>query len=87
MPSIWRRSLRARCLSKTGIYGGDPNWGGIFVALGYSLIGTEMAGKGIISPAQTSVSLSPASGGELLKFIKKGSRLASMKHWSERLWL
>ncbi len=66
--SVIARSL----LVKTAIYGGDPNWGGILAALGYSLIGTEFAGKGIIVPDLTSVSLVPADGAASLRFVVKG---------------
>ena len=59
-------------LVKTGIYGKDPNWGGVLAALGYSLIGTEYAGKGIIVPEMTSVSFVPVDGGPQLKFLDKG---------------
>jgi glutamate N-acetyltransferase / amino-acid N-acetyltransferase len=41
-------------------------------ALGYSLIGTEFAGRGIIKPEQTSVSFVPVDGGAELKFLDKG---------------
>jgi len=44
----------------------------VMVALGYSLIGTEFAGKGIIKPEQTSVSFVPVDGGAELKFLNKG---------------
>lgn len=60
-------------LVKTGIYGKDPSWGGVLAALGYSLIDTEFAGKGIIVPELTSVSFIPVDGGAVLKFLVKGS--------------
>lgn len=60
-------------LVKTGIYGKDPNWGAVLAALGYSLIDTPFAGKGIIVPELTSVSLGPVDGGAQLKFLDKGS--------------
>jgi glutamate N-acetyltransferase/amino-acid N-acetyltransferase len=60
-------------LVKTGIYGKDPNWGAVLAALGYSLIDTQFAGKGIIVPELTSVSFMPVDGGTELKFLDKGS--------------
>jgi glutamate N-acetyltransferase/amino-acid N-acetyltransferase len=60
-------------LVKTGIYGKDPNWGGVLAALGYSLIDTEFAGKGIIVPELTSVCFVPVDGDAELKFLDKGS--------------
>lgn len=60
-------------LVKTGIYGKDPCWGGVLAALGYSLIDTEFAGRGIIIPELTSVSFVPVHGGAELKFLDKGS--------------
>ncbi len=60
-------------LVKTAIYGKDPSWGGVLAALGYSLIDTEFAGKGIIVPELTSVSFVPIDGGAELKFLDKGS--------------
>jgi glutamate N-acetyltransferase/amino-acid N-acetyltransferase len=60
-------------LVKTGIYGKDPNWGAVLAALGYSLIDTQFAGKGIIVPELTSVSFMPVDGGAELKFLDKGS--------------
>ena len=66
--SIIARSV----LVKTGIYGKDPNWGGVLAALGYSLIDTQFAVKGIIVPELTSVSFVPGGGGAELKFLDKG---------------
>lgn len=43
-------------LVKTGMYGGDPNWGGILAVLGYALVGTRFAGRGLIVPERTSIS-------------------------------
>lgn len=60
-------------LFKTGIYGKDPNWGGVLAALGYSLVDTQFAGKGVIVPELTSVSFVPLDGGSELKFLNKGS--------------
>ena len=60
-------------LVKTGIYGGDPCWGGVLAALGYSLIDTQFAGKGIVVPELTSVSFVSPDGGVELKFLDKGS--------------
>lgn len=60
-------------LVKTGIYGKDPNWGGVLAALGYSLIDTQFAGKGIVVPELTSVSFVSADDGTELKFLDKGS--------------
>ena len=60
-------------LVKTGIYGKDPNWGGVLAALGYSLNDTQFTGKGIIVLEQTSVSFVPVDGGAELKFLDKGS--------------
>ncbi|KAI9745846.1 MAG: hypothetical protein M1818_000527 [Claussenomyces sp. TS43310] len=48
---------------KRPLYGKDLNRGGVLAALGYSLIGTEFAGKGIIVPELTSASFVPADGG------------------------
>ncbi len=59
-------------LVKTGIYGGDPNWGGILVSLGASLIGTDFAGKRIIRPELTSVSFLPTDGAKALRFWERG---------------
>jgi len=59
-------------LVKTGIYGENPSWGGVLAALGYSLIDTEFAGKGIIVPEMTSVSFMPVDGGAGLKFLQRG---------------
>lgn len=59
-------------LLKTGIYGKDPGWGNVVVALGYSLADTEFAGQGIIVPESTSVSLIPVDGSQALKFFSKG---------------
>lgn len=59
-------------LFKTGIYGKDPNWGGVLAALGYSLMDTEFAGKGIIVRELTSVSVVPGDGSAVLKFLDKG---------------
>jgi glutamate N-acetyltransferase / amino-acid N-acetyltransferase len=60
-------------LVKTGVYGKDPNWGGVLAALGYSLVDTQFAGKGIIVPKLTSVSIVPADNGAALKFLDQGS--------------
>ena len=60
-------------LVKTAIYGKDPNWGGILAARGYSLIGTEFAGQGIIVPELTSISFIPADGASALKFLDRGA--------------
>lgn len=59
-------------LFKTGIYGKDPNWSNVLAALGYSLMDTEFAGKGIITPELTSVSFMPVDGSGELKFLDKG---------------
>jgi len=59
-------------LAKTAIYGNNPNWGEMMVALGYSLIGTEYSGKGIIVPEMTSISLVPVNGSTELKFLDMG---------------
>lgn len=59
-------------LLKTGIYGKDPNWGNVLVAMGYSLADTVFAGRGIIVPELTSVSLIPVDGSEALRFLHKG---------------
>ncbi|APA10948.1 arginine biosynthesis bifunctional protein [Sclerotinia sclerotiorum 1980 UF-70] len=59
-------------LFKTGVYGKDPNPIGVLAALGYSLMGTEFAGKGIINPESTSVSFMPVDGTDELNFVKKG---------------
>lgn len=57
-------------LVKTAI--SNANYGEIMVALGYSLIGTEFAGQGIIVPELTSVSFVPVDGSPTLKFLEKG---------------
>lgn len=59
-------------LFKTGIYGKDPSWGNVMVALGQSLMNTEFARQGIIVRELTSVSFVPSDGGEGLKFVDKG---------------
>ena len=59
-------------LVKTGIYGKDPNWGGVLAALGYSLVDTQFAGKGVIVPGLTSVSFVPHDGRSELRFLNKG---------------
>lgn len=61
-------------LVKTAIYGGDPNWGGILVALGYALVDSPFAGQGIILPEQTSVSFVDGHG--LVKFLDRGVPVA-----------
>jgi glutamate N-acetyltransferase / amino-acid N-acetyltransferase len=47
--------------------------GGLLAALGYSLIDTQFAGKGIIVPELTSVSFVPVDGSAELTFLDKGS--------------
>ncbi|ESZ99592.1 arginine biosynthesis bifunctional protein [Sclerotinia borealis F-4128] len=59
-------------LFKTGVYGKDPNPIGVLAALGYSLMNTEFAGKGIIKRESTSVSFVPIDGVDELNFVKKG---------------
>ncbi|KAL1311910.1 hypothetical protein AAFC00_001979 [Neodothiora populina] len=59
-------------LFKTGVYGGDPGWGWVSVALGYSLADTEFAGQGIIVPGLTSICLIPVDGSRALKILDKG---------------
>lgn len=59
-------------LVKTGIYGNDANWGTVLAALGYSLIGTQFAGKGILVPHLTSLTFVPDDGGAGVKFLEKG---------------
>ncbi|KAJ8068997.1 hypothetical protein OCU04_002676 [Sclerotinia nivalis] len=59
-------------LFKTGVYGKDPNPIGVLAALGYSLMDTDFAGKGIINPESTSVSFMPVDGTDELNFVKKG---------------
>ncbi|KAM0177665.1 hypothetical protein ACHAPC_008764 [Botrytis cinerea] len=59
-------------LFKMGVYGKDPNPIGVLAALGYSLMDTEFAGKGIINRELTSVSFVPADGAEELNFVKRG---------------
>ncbi|ROW09158.1 hypothetical protein VPNG_05756 [Cytospora leucostoma] len=60
-------------LVKTGIYGGDPNWGGILAALGYSLVDTQFSGKGIIVPESTSISFAHSgTPGGYIKFLHQG---------------
>ncbi|TGO41479.1 hypothetical protein BHYA_0021g00510 [Botrytis hyacinthi] len=59
-------------LFKTGVYGKDPNPIGVLAALGYSLMDTEFAGKGIINRKSTSVSFVPVDGAEELNFVKRG---------------
>lgn len=59
-------------LVKTAIYGKDPSWGGILAALGYSLVDTEFAGRGIIVPELTSISFVPVDGKGPVKFLNKG---------------
>jgi glutamate N-acetyltransferase/amino-acid N-acetyltransferase len=53
--------------------GSNPNWVSVLAALGYSLIDTEFAGKGIIVPELTSISFVSADGSPVLKFLDKGS--------------
>lgn len=45
----------------------------MLAALGYSLVDTEFAGKGVIVPELTSVSFMPLDGRSELKFLNKGS--------------
>ncbi|KAF7881740.1 uncharacterized protein EAF02_006428 [Botrytis sinoallii] len=59
-------------LFKMGVYGKDPNPIGVLAALGYSLMDTEFAGKGIINRELTSVSFVPVDGAEELNFVKRG---------------
>jgi glutamate N-acetyltransferase / amino-acid N-acetyltransferase len=59
-------------LVKAGIYGKDPNWGGILAVLGYWLLNTQFAGQGIIVPELTSVSFVDGESGDLLKFLDRG---------------
>ncbi|KAF7930449.1 uncharacterized protein EAE98_004849 [Botrytis deweyae] len=59
-------------LFKMGVYGKDPNPIGVLAALGYSLMDTEFAGKGIINRELTSVSFVPVDGAEELDFVKRG---------------
>lgn len=59
-------------LVKTGIYGQDPNWVGILAALGYSLIDTQFAAKGIIVPGLTSVSMVDSKNKDEICFLKRG---------------
>ncbi|CZR62995.1 probable Arginine biosynthesis bifunctional protein ArgJ 2, mitochondrial [Phialocephala subalpina] len=61
-------------LFKTAIYGKDPNWGGVLVALGQSLIDTRWDGMGMIALEKTSVSFIPGDGGQALKFLDKGKQ-------------
>ncbi|KAF7935656.1 hypothetical protein EAE99_002636 [Botrytis elliptica] len=59
-------------LFKMGVYGKDPNPIGVLAALGYSLMDTDFAGKGIINRELTSVSFVPVDGAEELNFVKRG---------------
>ncbi|KAF7899664.1 hypothetical protein EAF00_004000 [Botryotinia globosa] len=59
-------------LFKMGVYGKNPNPIGVLAALGYSLMDTEFAGKGIINRELTSVSFVPVDGAEELNFVKRG---------------
>ncbi|KAF5877580.1 putative arginine biosynthesis bifunctional protein [Botrytis fragariae] len=59
-------------LFKMGVYGKDPNPIGVLAALGYSLMDTKFAGKGIINCELTSVSFVPVDGAEELNFVKRG---------------
>lgn len=70
MASVIARSV----LFKTGIYGKDPNWGGALVALGYSLMDTEFAGKGVLVPESTSITFLPVDGGAPVKFWDRGEQ-------------
>ncbi|MCJ1345750.1 hypothetical protein MMC31_003959 [Peltigera leucophlebia] len=60
-------------LFKLGIYGKDPNWGGVLAVLGYSLVDTQFAGNGVIMPELTSISFVQLDGRSELKFLNKGS--------------
>lgn len=62
-------------LFKMGVYGKDPNPIGVLAALGYSLMDTEFAGKGIINRELTSVSFVPVDGSVELNFVKRGKLL------------
>ena len=56
-------------VGKTSVYRGDPGWDRISVALGYSLANIEFAGRGIIMPELTSVSLVAVDGGRARKML------------------
>lgn len=66
-------------LFKTGIYGKDPNWGGVLAVLGYSLVDTEFAGKDVIVPELTSASFMPLDGRSELKILNKVRQRRSMR--------
>lgn len=60
-------------LVKTGMYGGDPNWGGILAALGYSLVDTQFSGKSIIIPELTSIYFAHSGAPDgYVKFLDRG---------------
>ncbi|KAH8900331.1 Arginine biosynthesis bifunctional protein ArgJ 2 beta chain [Thozetella sp. PMI_491] len=59
-------------LLKAGIYGKNPNWGCIVVALGYALVDTPFAKAGIVVPKPTSVSFVEEGTESSLTFYERG---------------
>jgi glutamate N-acetyltransferase/amino-acid N-acetyltransferase len=59
-------------LVKTALYGGEAAWSGILAALGYSLLDTRFAGRGLIVPAFTSISFVNKETRSMCKFLDKG---------------
>lgn len=72
-------------LVKTGIYGENPNWAGILATLGYSLLDTPFAGRGIINPALTSISLLDADNAHEVRFLHRGTPAAADAELSREL--
>ncbi|KAF1361542.1 hypothetical protein EJ07DRAFT_110877 [Lizonia empirigonia] len=66
-------TIARSALVKTSIYGEGPTWGNVLAALGYSLVDTEFAGRGLIVPELTSIGFTqPDAPKQLTKFLERG---------------
>lgn len=79
MASVIARSI----LVKTESAGKGPDWGTVAIALGYSLIDTPFAGKGITVPGLTSIGL--AHEGKTVTFLHRGIPVPVDEHVAKHI--